>query len=221
MRKSNKFSFKQDVKAFGADQTVIAPSIGSSEFVPSQYLYKEAYNNFSSHLYAPAFETGYYDIFALSREYSEDPDFNLSFNNINTNYLFSIDNFNIQGAQESDAGQRYAGEGANPNTFQLGPKEYNVSFTYPFKVDSWGYLDFSLAAFFDYCIDCNIALFILNEYFSLKNFHSFKKIDDFISNFLDIIEDKTITIRKPKKENIKLFLKDLKYGYDIHKLCDK
>jgi hypothetical protein len=58
----------------------------------------------------------------------------------------------MQGAQESDAGERYAGEGANPNTFQLGPKEYNVSFTYPFKVDSWGYLDFSLAAFFDYCI---------------------------------------------------------------------
>lgn len=146
-------SLKPDVTSFGVDQTVIAPSIGSSESVPSQYLYKEAYNNFSSHIYAPAFETGYYDIFALSREFGEDPDFNLSFNNINTNYLFSIDNFNIQGAQESDAGQRYAGEGANPNTFQLGPKEYNVSLTFPFKVDSWGYLDFSLAAFFDYCIE--------------------------------------------------------------------
>ena len=153
MRKSIRASsLKSDFSAFGVDQTVIAPSIGSSEFFPSQYLYREAYNNFSTHLYAPAFETGYYDIFALSREYAEDPDFNLSFNNINTNYLFSIDNFNIQGAQESDAGQRYAGEGANPNTFNLGPKEYNVSFTYPFKVDSWGYLDFSLAAFFDYCI---------------------------------------------------------------------
>lgn len=153
MRKSIKASsLNSDMKAFVVDQTVIAPSIGSSEYFPSQYLFKEAYNNFSSHLYAPSFETGYYDIFALSREYSEDPDFNLSFNNINTNYLFSIDNFNIRGAQESDAGERYAGEGANPNTFQLGPKEYNVSFTYPFKVDSWGYLDFSLAAFFDYCI---------------------------------------------------------------------
>ncbi len=153
MRKSTRASsLKPDIKAFGVDQTVIAPSIGSSEFFPSQYLYREAYNNFSTHLYAPAFETGYYDIFALSREYAEDPDFNLSFGNINTNYLFSIDNFNIQGAQESDAGQRFAGEGANPNSFYLGPKEYNVSFTYPFKVDSWGYLDFSLAAFFDYCI---------------------------------------------------------------------
>jgi hypothetical protein len=153
MRKSIKASsLNSDMKSFGADQTLTVSSIGSSEYSPSQYLYKEAYNNFSSHLYAPAFETGYYDIFALSREYSEDPDFNLSFNNINTNYLFSIDNFNMQGAQESDAGQRYAGEGVNPNTFQLGPKEYNVSFTYPFKVDSWGYLDFSLAAFFDYCI---------------------------------------------------------------------
>jgi hypothetical protein len=146
-------SMKPDVYSFGVDQTIIAPSIGSSESFPSQYLYKEAYNNFSTHLYAPAFETGYYDIFALSREYSEDPDFNLSFNNINTNYLFSIDNFNIRGAQSADADQRYAGEGANPNTFQLGPKEYNVSFTYPFKVDSWGYLYFSLAAFFDYCIE--------------------------------------------------------------------
>ena len=151
MRKDS--SRNSEIKAFGADQTVIAPSIGSSEFFPSQYLYKEAYNNFRSQLYAPAFENVYYDIFALSREYAEDPDFNLSFSNINTNYLFSIDNFKILGAQESDAGQRYAGEGANPNTFQLGSKEYNVSFTYPFKVDSWGYLDFSLAAFFDYCIE--------------------------------------------------------------------
>ena len=150
MRKNNDNS---NIRAFGVDQTVDVPSIGSSEFFPSQYLYKEAYNNFRSQLYAPAFETGYYDIFALSREYAEDPDFNLSFANINTNYLFSIDNFKIMGTQESETGQRYAGEGANPNTFQLGPKEYNVSFTYPFKVDSWGYLDFSLAAFFDYCIE--------------------------------------------------------------------
>jgi hypothetical protein len=146
-------SIKSNFIALGVDQTVIVPSIGSSEYLPSQYLYKEAYNNFRSQLYAPAFETGYYDIFALSREYAEDPDFSLSFSNINTNYLFSIDNFKIMGTQESDAGQRFAGEGANPNTFQLGPKEYNISFTYPFKVDSWGYLDFSLAAFFDYCIE--------------------------------------------------------------------
>ena len=95
MRKDS--SRNSEIKAFGADQTVIAPSIGSSEFFPSQYLYKEAYNNFRSQLYAPAFETGYYDIFALSREYAEDPDFNLSFSNINTNYLFSIDNFKILG----------------------------------------------------------------------------------------------------------------------------
>ncbi len=153
MRKSIRASsLNQNVYSFGVDQTIVAPSIGSSESVPSQYLYKAAYNNFRSQLYAPAFETGYYDIFALSREFGEDPDFNLSFSNINTNYLFSIDSFNIQGTQEADSGQRYAGEGANPNTFNLGSKEYNVSFTYPFKVDSWGYLDFSLAAFFDYCI---------------------------------------------------------------------
>jgi hypothetical protein len=106
MRKSIRASsLNQDVYSFGVDQTVVVPSIGSSESVPSQYLYKAAYNNFSSQLYAPAFETGYYDIFALSREFGEDPDFNLSFNNINTNYLFSIDNFNMQGAQEADAGQ--------------------------------------------------------------------------------------------------------------------
>ena len=41
-------SFKSDFKAFAVDQTVIAPSIGSSEYFPSQYLYKEAYNNFNS-----------------------------------------------------------------------------------------------------------------------------------------------------------------------------
>ena len=153
MRKSNSSNLNSNFKSLGVDQTVIVPSIGSSEYFPSQYLYKEAYNNFRSQLYSPAFDTGYYDILALSREYAEDPDFNLSFSNINSNYLFSLDNFNISGAQESDTGKRFAGEGANPNTFQLGPKEYNVSFTYPFKVDSWGYLDFSLAALFDYCIE--------------------------------------------------------------------
>ena len=52
-------------KRENVNQTLVVTSIGSSESIPSQYLYKEAYNNFSSHLYAPAFETGYYDIFAL------------------------------------------------------------------------------------------------------------------------------------------------------------
>jgi hypothetical protein len=151
--KSKKTSTANDFRSFGVDQTLVVPSIGSSESFPSQYLYKEAYNNFQTHIYSPAFETGYYDVLALSREFGEDPDFNLSFSNINQNYLFSIDNFRIMGSQESDAGQRFAGEGANPNSFALGPKEYNLSFTYPFKVDSWGYLDFSLAAFFDYCIE--------------------------------------------------------------------
>ena len=78
MRKSTD---KTSVRTFAVDQTIVVPSIGSSEFFPSQYLYKEAYNNFRSQLYAPAFETGYYDIFALSREYAEDPEFNLSFSN--------------------------------------------------------------------------------------------------------------------------------------------
>ena len=56
MRKSIRASsFKSDVNAFAFDQTLVVPSIGSSESFPSQYLYKEAYNNFSSNLYAPAF----------------------------------------------------------------------------------------------------------------------------------------------------------------------
>jgi len=144
---------KSDFFALAFDQTVTVPSIGSSEFVPSQYLYKEAYNNFRSQLYSPAFEIGSYDIIALSREFSEDPDFNQSFSNINQNYLFSLNDLSLRGTQESDTGQRYAGEGANPNTFQLGPKEYILTFTYPLKVDSWGYLDFSLASLFDYCVE--------------------------------------------------------------------
>ena len=97
--KSNqdKTSASNNFYSFGADQTIIVPSIGSSESFPSQYLYKEAYNNFQTHLYSPAFETGYYDVLILSREFGEDPDFNLSFSNINQNYLFSIDNFKISG----------------------------------------------------------------------------------------------------------------------------
>ena len=43
--KNNSSSLKSDFNAFGVDQTIVVPSIGSSEFVPSQYLYKEAYNN--------------------------------------------------------------------------------------------------------------------------------------------------------------------------------
>jgi hypothetical protein len=33
-------SLKPDVNAFGVDQTLVVSSIGSSESVPSQYLYK-------------------------------------------------------------------------------------------------------------------------------------------------------------------------------------
>ena len=48
MRKNS--SINSNFSAFATDQTLVVPSIGSSEYFPSQYLYKEAYNNFRSQL---------------------------------------------------------------------------------------------------------------------------------------------------------------------------
>ena len=141
---------KDEVRAF-ADVTLGIASIGSSESVPSQYLYKQSYENFQSIVNFPAYEIGSFDILVLSKEYGEDPDFNLNFNNIDQNYIFSVENFSI-GRNQTLNVDRLAGEGINPQSFSIGQIENTVNLKFPFRVDSWGYMDFSLAAFFDYCM---------------------------------------------------------------------
>ncbi len=145
MRKSN-----NKVRAF-ADVTLGVTGIGSSESFPTQHIYKQSYENFQSIINFPSYEIGSFDLLVLSKDYGEDPDFNLNFNNIDQNYIFSVENFSI-GRNQSLNTDRLVGEGINPQTFSIGQIENTVSLRFPFRVDSWGYMDFSLAAFFDYCM---------------------------------------------------------------------
>lgn len=138
------------VRAF-ADVTLSPAGIGSSETVDTQHLYKESYENFQSLISFPSYEIGSFDVIVLSKEYGEDPDYNLNFSNIDKNYIFSVENFSI-GKNQSISTDRFAGEGINPQTFSIGKIDNTVSMRFPFRVDSWGYMDFSLAAFFDYCM---------------------------------------------------------------------
>jgi len=138
------------VRAF-ADVTLSPTGIGSSETVDTQHLYKESYENFQSLISFPSYEIGSFDVIVLSKEYGEDPDYNLNFSNIDKNYIFSVENFSI-GKNQSISTDRFAGEGINPQTFSIGKIDNTVSMRFPFRVDSWGYMDFSLAAFFDYCM---------------------------------------------------------------------
>lgn len=145
MRKS-----KNDVRAF-ADVTLGVSGIGSSESVSTQHIYKQSYENFQSNISFPSYDLGSFDILVLSKDYGEDPDFSLDFDNIDQNYIFSVENFSI-GRNQTLSTDRLAGEGINPQTFSVGHIENTVSLRFPFRVDSWGYMDFSLAAFFDYCM---------------------------------------------------------------------
>ena len=146
---------KGQVRAF-ADVTLGIASIGSSESVPSQYVYKQSYENFQSIVNFPSYEIGSFDIIVLSKDYGEDPDYNLNFNNIDQNYIFSVESFSI-GRNQTLNVDRLAGEGINPQSFSVGQIENTVNLKFPFRVDSWGYMDFSLAAFFDYCMQAKFG----------------------------------------------------------------
>lgn len=141
---------KKTVRAFSSPQTIYPASIGSSEVVSSVSLYKAPYSNFRSEIYSPAYEVGYYDVIALSREFSPDPDFILDYANINANYLFSVTNLSLASTQKAEADSRLAGEGASPNTVKIDKRELNLSFNIPIKVDSWGFVDYTFAALFDF-----------------------------------------------------------------------
>lgn len=141
---------KNSVRAF-ADVTLSPTGIGSSESITSQHVYKESYENFQSLISFPDYEIGSFDLIVISKDYGEDPDYNLNFSNIDKNYIFSVENFTI-GKNQNIATDRFTGEGINPQTFSIGHIDNTVTMRFPFRVDSWGYMDFSLAAFFDYCM---------------------------------------------------------------------
>jgi hypothetical protein len=97
--------------------------------VQSQSVFKSlAYENFFTDINTPAYETGYFDLIVLSREFAPDPDFTLDFNNVNANYIFSVDNVSFNAPISSVFDRRLAGEGPNPNTFRINqrvlPKRY-------------------------------------------------------------------------------------------------
>ena len=121
--------------------------LGSNEI-----LWKRKTINFLSSIYSPAYEVGYFDCIALTRDVNNDPQYDLSYSSLNTNYIFSIDNVNLKYTQQADSSKRYAGEGALSNTFNINKKEYSLSFNLPVKVESWGYVDNVFAALYDFCL---------------------------------------------------------------------
>ena len=147
MRSDKKFT------SFSSPQTIYPSSIGSSEFVSDVNIFQANYNNFSTQTYFPAYETGYFDVIALSREFTTNPYMNLDFGNLDSNYLFSVENFTIDYKQSAEYDSRLAGEGANPSTFFISNSEFSASFTIPLRAESWGYVDFVFAALYDFFIE--------------------------------------------------------------------
>lgn len=101
-------------------------------------------------IYSPAYEMGYFDCLALSRDINIDPQYDLAYSSIDTDYLFTANNINLSYKQESNYGKRLAGEGANPNTFKVDPRPYDLSFNIPIRIESWGYMDNVFAAIYDF-----------------------------------------------------------------------
>lgn len=143
----------KEFTAFSTPQTIFPSSIGSSEFVSSTHIFQANYNNFSTQTYFPAYETGYFDVVAISREFAANPDLNLNFSNLDSNYLFSVENFSLNYRQTAEYDSRLAGEGANPSTFYISNSECSVSINIPLRVESWGYVDFVFAALYDFFIE--------------------------------------------------------------------
>jgi hypothetical protein len=111
---------------------------------------KRTIRDFYSQLFTPAYEVGYYDVFALSRSLDYDPDYTLDINELNSNYQFAINNINLSLGDKADYSQRLAGEGASPSTFLVSNRDYSLSFSLPLRIESLGHLDFVFSALFDY-----------------------------------------------------------------------
>ena len=109
----------KEFTAFSFPQTIIPSSIGSSEFFSDTHIFQANYNNFSTQTYFPAYETGYFDVVAMSREFAANPDLNLNFSNLDSNYLFSVENFTLNYRQTAEYESRLAGEGENTRTFYI------------------------------------------------------------------------------------------------------
>ncbi len=141
---------------FVKDKSIYPPSIqdnNQNDGLGLHELYwKRRTINFLNSIYSPAYEVGYFDIMSLSRDLNMDPKYDVAYNSINTNYLFSVDNIKMNFGQNASVDQRLAGEGANPSTFKVNKKELSLSFTMPIKVESWGYVDNTFAALYDFCI---------------------------------------------------------------------
>ena len=103
-----------------------------------------------SELYSPNFELGLIDILVLSRNISHDPNFNLTIADIDTNYIFSVNDYTVNYSQKANYETRLAGEGPISSNFVIGKKNYELSFTMPLKVESWGQLDMNFHILYDY-----------------------------------------------------------------------
>jgi len=106
--------------------------------------------DFYNQLFTPAYEVGYYDVFAMSRSLDYDPDYNLDISELNSNYQFAINNINLSLGDKADYNQRLAGEGASSSTFLVSNRDYSLSFSLPLRIESLGHLDFVFSALFDY-----------------------------------------------------------------------
>ena len=108
--------------------------------------------SFLNEVHYPSYEMGYFDCVAISRDINNDPYYDMSFGSLNTDYMFSINNMNLNYKQNSNFEKRLAGEGASPTTFKIDKRDYSFDFTIPIKIESWGDVDPGFAALYDYCI---------------------------------------------------------------------
>lgn len=136
----------------------ISQTINPKPIVSQQDLGKPKlrYDNYGivwkNQIFSPSYEMGYFDVMALSNQQNIDPNFDLPFDSLNTNYLFSVNNINLNYRQNANFDKRLAGEGANPSTFKIDTREFSLDFSLPIKVETWGYADTVFSALYDYFI---------------------------------------------------------------------
>jgi hypothetical protein len=136
-----------------AQAWILPPGQNTEENVRKHRLRKEDKPvTWQNQIHSPAYEVGYFDCLAISKDLNNDPFYDLSFNALNTNYFFSVSQYDLQFNQPTKMNQRLAGEGASPNTFAVSTLDNTLTLTMPVRVESWGYVDQCFAALYDYCI---------------------------------------------------------------------
>jgi hypothetical protein len=109
------------------------------------------FNDIYSNLGALGYQEGNTDLLAIIKDSPRQSLILETLPSIDPNHIITAGSFNFTPEQTPKTDNRYAGEGAESNTFMIPNVSIKADFTMPFLTPSIGYVDPVIALLWDYC----------------------------------------------------------------------